>query len=49
MTGTGVIAEQIRQLFRLFAKKYGLDQRLPPYDCSRFRPPKDKNGQGSLF
>ncbi len=49
MTGTGIMAEQIRQLFRLFAKKYGLDQRLPPYDCSRFRPPRDKNGQRSLF
>ncbi len=49
MTGTGVLAEQIRQLFRLFVKKNGFDDRLPPYDCSRFRPPRDKHGQGSLF
>jgi DNA repair photolyase len=49
MTGTGVMAEQIRQMFRLFAKKYGLDRPLPPHDCSRFRPPSDRHGQSSLF
>lgn len=49
MTGTGVMAEQIRQMFHLFRKKNGFDDRLPPYDCSRFRPPRDKHGQGTLF
>jgi DNA repair photolyase len=39
MCGTGEIAKQIGAMFRLFAKRYGLDGTLPPYDCTRFRPP----------
>jgi DNA repair photolyase len=49
MTGTGLIANQIRQLFSLFARRLGLDGGLPPYDCSRFHPPADASGQGRLF
>jgi hypothetical protein len=49
MSGTGEMARQIADLFRLFAKKHGLDGRLPPHDCSRFRPPADRSGQGWLF
>ncbi len=49
MTGSGVLAEQIRSLFKLFARKYGLDGDLPPYDRTRFRPPRDSAGQGQLF
>jgi DNA repair photolyase len=49
MRGTGETAEQIRQLFRLFARKHGLDGKLPDYDCSRFRPPRPRGGQGWLF
>ncbi len=47
--GTGAIAEQIRALFRLFARRLGLDGPLPAYDCSRFRPPRSANGQRWLF
>jgi DNA repair photolyase len=49
MRGTGEMAQQITQLFRLFCRKHGLDGGLPPYDCSRFRPPREKNGQQWLF
>jgi DNA repair photolyase len=49
MTGTAEIAEQIAALFRVFTRKYGLDGGLPPYDCSRFRPPRPRSGQGRLF
>jgi DNA repair photolyase len=49
MTGTGEVARQIGELFRLFARRLGLDGGLPPYDCSRFRPPVPPSGQGWLF
>jgi DNA repair photolyase len=49
MSGTGEMAEQIRSIFRLFAKKHGLDGKLPPHDCSRFQPPLPKSGQMRLF
>jgi DNA repair photolyase len=49
MRGTGERAEQIANVFRLFAKRYGLDGKLPPYDCTRFRPPRGKSGEGRLF
>jgi DNA repair photolyase len=49
MTGTGEVARQIRQMFDLFARRYGLDGGLPPYDCSRFHPPVPRSGQGWLF
>jgi DNA repair photolyase len=49
MTGTGELAQQIANLFRTFAKRNGLDQRLPPHDVSRFRPPPSRSGQGWLF
>jgi DNA repair photolyase len=48
MRGTGELADQIDTLFKLFAKKYGLDGPLPDYDCTRFRPPP-RDGQGRLF
>src|SRR5439155_7489595 len=35
MCGTGEVAGQISQLFKLFARRLGLDGSLPPYDCSR--------------
>ena len=41
MVATGVMADQIRQAFRLFAKKHGVDGDLPPLDQSQFRPPGD--------
>jgi hypothetical protein len=49
MRGSGPIAEAVRNLFRLFARRYGLDGRLPDYDCSQFRPPRSRSGQGWLF
>jgi hypothetical protein len=49
MCGTGEMARQIGELFGLFAGRYGLDGELPPYDCSRFRPPLPRSGQLRLF
>ena len=41
MSGTGEIAEQIRQSFTVFAKKFGLPGELPPLDKTQFVRPKD--------
>lgn len=49
MTGSGPIADPIGKLFKLFRKKYGLDQPLPDYDRGKFRPPPDASGQLRLF
>jgi DNA repair photolyase len=49
MTGSGPIANQIRQMFGVFSRRIGLDGNLPRYDCSRFHPPPDARGQGRLF
>lgn len=48
MRGTGIIAEQIGETFRVFARKYGLDGNLDPLDISRFERP-NVSGQLSLF
>ncbi|QDV21561.1 Radical SAM superfamily protein [Gimesia panareensis] len=47
--GTGEIAEQIGNLFQVFARKHGLDQRLPAFDFTQFRPPTTGKGQQWLF
>jgi DNA repair photolyase len=49
MRGTGALADQIGELFRLFARKCGLDGDLPAYDCTCFRPPRSRSGQQWLF
>jgi len=49
MSGTGEMAGQIAALFRLFARKHGLDGGLPAFNTSRFRPPRPKSGQLRLF
>lgn len=49
MRGTGHIAEQIEQTFRVFARKHGLDQPLPKLDFSQFLPPRNAAGQRRLF
>jgi DNA repair photolyase len=49
MRGEGVVAEQIGQMFRTFARKSGLDGSLPAYDFSQFRKPLPKGGQLRLF
>jgi hypothetical protein len=48
MGGSGEVAHQIGAVIRLFARRHGLDGELPPYDCTRFRPPP-RAGQGWLF
>jgi DNA repair photolyase len=49
MRGTGEMARQIGELFRLFARRHRLDGGLPEYDCTRFRPPRSRSGQRWLF
>jgi DNA repair photolyase len=49
MRGTGTRAEQIDQTFATFAKRYGLDGPLSPFDFSHFRPPSVSGGQLRLF
>lgn len=49
MKGQGEIAEQIRGVFKLFARKYGLDGKAEPLDTSQFRRPVPSSGQGWLF
>lgn len=49
MRGTGELATQIHELFRLFARKHHLDGHLPAHDCTRFRPPRSRSGQQWLF
>lgn len=49
MTGSGPIAEQVRSLFRIFVQRYKLDNKLPPHDFSRFKPPTPRGGQLRLF
>jgi DNA repair photolyase len=49
MKGSGAMAHQIADLFRLVARQHGLDRGLPPQDCTRFRRPKPETGQLWLF
>ncbi|MCR4415262.1 MAG: PA0069 family radical SAM protein, partial [Thermoguttaceae bacterium] len=49
MSGTGPLAEQIEQLFDVFARKLGLNGEPPPVDSSRFRAPRVAKGQLWLF
>jgi DNA repair photolyase len=49
MSGTGEFARQIGGLFRLYARKHGLDGRLAPLDSTQFRPPLPTSGQLRLF
>ena len=49
MRGVGPIADQIAQIFKVFAKKYGLDRKMPPLDTSKFRHPRPGTGQLKLF
>jgi DNA repair photolyase len=49
MRGHGEYAEQIGQTFKVFRKKYGLDQPLAPLDRGRFIPPQPRGGQLRLF
>jgi len=49
MRGEGPYAEQIRQTFKVYTKRYGLDRPLPEPDCTQFRPPRAASGQMTLF
>jgi DNA repair photolyase len=49
LAGSGEVAGQIGRLFRLFARRHGLNGGLPPLDRSRFRPPRPRYGQLLLF
>lgn len=49
MQGTGELAEQIGNLFRVFTKKLGLDADLPPLDSTQFRLPHPPSRQLKLF
>lgn len=49
MSGTGEIAKQVQNLFRLFRKKHNLASTLPEHNCELFRPPPTASGQQSLF
>ena len=49
LRGTGLMADQIDQLFRMLKKKFGLDRGSPPLDTSQFVPPTKPGGQMLLF
>ena len=48
MRGTGEVAEQIRQMFRVVRRRQGFPG-LPELDCSRFQPATPRSGQLRLF
>lgn len=47
--GQGPIADQIAQTFRVFSKKYELDQPVPPLESQYFKSPTPTSGQLRLF
>ena len=49
MRGSGVLAEQTAQLFRVCLRRSGLDGALPEYDCTAFRRPQPSTGQMRLL
>jgi len=49
MRGEGPIAQQIHSIYQVFAKKHGLERRLPTLRCDLFKPPKPASGQLRLF
>lgn len=48
MKGTGTLARQTAQAFKVFQRRYALDAKAPTLDCSQFRVP-DRSGQRRLF
>lgn len=49
MRGTGALAQQIEQTFKVFRRKLGYTEHLPPLDYSRFEVPRPRSGQLHLF
>ena len=45
--GTGVLAAQIRQTFKVFSRRYGISEKFTPLSGASFRPPS--SGQMRLF
>lgn len=48
MRGTGAYASLLARRFEVAARRLGLDRRIPPLDCTRFRRP-GRGGQLALF
>ncbi len=50
LRGEGVYADLLARRFGLALKRYGFEgRRHPPFDCSRFIPPRVASPQGELF
>lgn len=49
MRGTGIMADQIEQTFKVFARKHGLNEPFPPLDNSQFDPTCGTEKQMRLF
>ena len=49
MRGTGVRADSIAEMFKMFARKYALELESRPLACDQFVSPVDRDGQMSLF
>lgn len=49
MRGEGPIAQQIKNMFDLFARQNGLDKKLPKLNCDLFQAPTEPSGQRRLF
>lgn len=49
MKGEGLFAQQIDQTFRVFKKRYGLDQSSFRFDTTQFRRPDPNGRQKNLF
>jgi hypothetical protein len=49
MVGKGLIADQIRNMYKVFRQKCDLDREMPPYNCELFQAPVPKSGQMRLF
>jgi DNA repair photolyase len=49
MRGSGELARQISAMFKVFARKQGLDRPLPPLHCDKFHVTRSEDGQMWLF
>ncbi len=49
MVGSGVISDQINQLFKVFRKTLGYQEKFPPHNCDDFVPPLENPRQRRLF
>ncbi len=49
MSGSGALAEQIKQTFQLFARKYNVNNKRIKLDTTNFRAPRPSSGQMWLF